>query len=48
MSLSDAIRGYIDLMVLYVLYEETSYGYKISKDILELTENQYYIKNKNL
>lgn len=48
MSLSDAIRGYIDLMVLYVLYEEPSYGYQISKDISELTEDQYNIKNTTL
>ncbi len=48
MSLSDTIRGYIDLMVLYVLYEEPSYGYQISKDISELTEDQYNIKNTTL
>lgn len=48
MSLSDTIRGYIDLMVLSVLYEEPSYGYQISKDISELTENQYNIKNTTL
>lgn len=48
MSLSDTIRGYIDLMVLFVIYEEPSYGYQISKDISELTENQYNIKNTTL
>lgn len=48
MSLSDAIRGYIELMVLFVLYDKPSYGYRISKDISELTENQYNIKNTTL
>lgn len=48
MSLSDTIRGYIDLMVLSILYEEPSYGYQISKDISDLTKEEYNIKNTTL
>ncbi len=45
---SDVIRGYNDTMILYLLLEEPSYGYEISKSIKELTEEKYIIKETTL
>ncbi len=45
---SDVIRGYNDTMILYVLLEEPSYGYEISKEIRLLTEEKYVIKETTL
>ena len=45
---SDIIRGYNDTMILYLLLEEASYGYEISKKIRELTEDKYIIKETTL
>jgi PadR family transcriptional regulator PadR len=45
---SDIIRGYIDTMILYVLLEEPSYGYEISKQIKTLSNGQYTIKETTL
>ena len=45
---SDVIRGYNDTMILYLLLEEPSYGYAISKSIKELTEEKYIIKETTL
>lgn len=45
---SDIIRGYNDTMILYLLLEEASYGYEISKKIRELTEEKYIIKETTL
>ena len=41
---SDVIRGYNDTFILYLLLEEASYGYEISKRIRELSEEKYIIK----
>ena len=45
---SDVIRGYIDVMILRVLYEGDSYGYEISKRITEISESRYTMKETTL
>lgn len=45
---SDVIRGYNDTFILYLLLEEASYGYEISKRIRELSEGKYIIKETTL
>ena len=45
---SDVIRGYNDIMILYLLIENPSYGYEISKNIKQMTEEKYVIKETTL
>ncbi len=45
---SDVIRGYNDTIILYLLWEEASYGYEISKKIREMTREKYIIKETTL
>ena len=45
---SDVIRGYNDTILLYFLLEGPSYGYEISKNIRELSEEKYIIKETTL
>lgn len=45
---SDVIRGYNDTMILYLLLENTSYGYEISKKIKEMSMEKYIIKETTL
>jgi len=45
---SDIIRGYNDTMILYLLWDESSYGYEISKRIKSLSEEKYVIKETTL
>ena len=45
---SDVMRGYIDLMILRVLWDGDSYGYAISKRITELAEKRYTMKETTL
>lgn len=45
---SDGIRGYNDMMILYLLLEEPSYGYQISREIKIRTEEKYVIKETTL
>lgn len=45
---SDVIRGYTDTMILYLLLDRPSYGYEISKNIKDLTEGRYAIKETTL
>ena len=45
---SDVIRGYNDTMILFILMEEPSYGYEISKKIRALSEEKYIIKETTL
>ena len=45
---SDVIRGYNDTMILYLLLEEPSYGYEISKRIRKMTDEKYIIKETTL
>lgn len=45
---SDVIRGYNDTMILYLLLDEPSYGYEISKRIKQLSNDKYIIKETTL
>ena len=45
---SDVIRGYNDTIILYFLLQKDSYGYEISKNIREITNEQYIIKETTL
>ena len=45
---SDVIRGYNDTMILYILKQEPSYGYEISKRIRRISEDKYIIKETTL
>lgn len=40
---SDVIRGYNDTMILFLLLQNPSYGYEISKQIKELSAEKYII-----
>ena len=44
----DAIRGYIDLMVLSILREHASYPYELVKTITEISGGAYAIKQTTL
>ena len=45
---SDVIRGYNDIIILYLLLSRPSYGYEISKEIRTLSEDKYIIKETTL
>lgn len=45
---SDVIRGYNDTIILYLLSRNDSYGYEISKNIKEISEGKYIIKETTL
>ena len=45
---SDVIRGYNDTMILYILMKEPSYGYEISKQIRNISDGKYVIKETTL
>ncbi|MCQ2588644.1 MAG: PadR family transcriptional regulator [Treponema sp.] len=45
---SDIIRGYNDTMILFLLSNNPSYGYEISKNIKSLTDEKYIIKETTL
>lgn len=45
---SDIIRGYNDTIILYLLLHKDSYGYEISKNIKEISEEKYLIKETTL
>ena len=45
---SDVIRGYNDTIILYLLKQNPSYGYEISKQIKEITSEKYIIKETTL
>ncbi len=45
---SDVIRGYNDIIILYLLLNDPSYGYEISKQIRSLSEDKYIIKETTL
>lgn len=45
---SDVIRGYNDIIILYMLLDNDSYGYEISKRIKDLSEEKYIIKETTL
>lgn len=45
---SDVIRGYNDTIILYLLLDNPSYGYEISKQIREISNEKYIIKETTL
>ena len=45
---SDIIRGHNDIIVLYMLKQQDSYGYEISKQIEIQTDGDYTIKETTL
>lgn len=45
---SDVIRGYNDTIILFLLLDEPSYGYEISRRIREITKEKYIIKETTL
>ncbi|MDP5276455.1 PadR family transcriptional regulator [Chengkuizengella axinellae] len=45
---SDVIRGYNDTIILYMLLDNDSYGYEISKNIREFSDEKYIIKETTL
>lgn len=45
---SDLIRGHTDTIILANLLKQDSYGYKINKEIMVKTENQYELKEATL
>ena len=45
---SDVIRGYNDTMILYLLWDQPSYGYEISKQIKAMSDEKYCIKETTL
>lgn len=45
---SDIIRGYNDMFILAILNEGDSYGYEISKQLADYSENEYVIKETTL
>ena len=45
---SDVIRGYNDTILLFLLLDAPSYGYELSKNIRELSDEKYIIKETTL
>lgn len=45
---SDVMRGYNDLMILSLLLEEDSYGYEISRQIKNISNEKYIMKETTL
>ena len=45
---ADAIRGYIDLMILSLLRRTPSYAYEIAQQISDVTSDEYVIKQTTL
>lgn len=45
---SDVMRGYNDTIILFLLLDNPSYGYEISKQIKSITNEKYIIKETTL
>ncbi|WP_075891534.1 PadR family transcriptional regulator [Actinomyces provencensis] len=45
---ADAIRGYVDIMILSVLRTAPSYAYELAHTISEVSEGEYTIKQTTL
>ncbi|MBO3725262.1 PadR family transcriptional regulator [Actinomyces bowdenii] len=45
---ADAIRGYVDLIILSLLSRQPSYAYELAKTITETSAGQYTIKQTTL
>lgn len=44
----DIIRGYVDIMILYLLLDEPCYAYALSKRIRQQTQEKYILKETTL
>jgi PadR family transcriptional regulator, regulatory protein PadR len=45
---SDIIRGHLDAIILRLIYEKDRYGYEISKEISQRTQDRFQIKEATL
>ncbi|MBF0698194.1 PadR family transcriptional regulator [Actinomyces bowdenii] len=45
---ADAIRGYVDLIVLSLLHQRSSYAYELAKTITQESAGQYTLKQTTL
>jgi PadR family transcriptional regulator PadR len=45
---SDIIRGHLDAIILRLIYEKDCYGYEISNEIIDRTNNEFKIKEASL
>ncbi len=45
---ADIIRGHTETIILARLLNHDSYGYQINKEIMEMTDNQYELKEATL
>lgn len=45
---SDVIRGYTDIIILYLLMDEPGYGYEISRKISDRSQGLYTMKETTL
>ena len=45
---SDVLRGTVDTMILYLLWDEASYGYEISRQIRSISLEKFVIKETTL
>jgi len=45
---SDIIRGHLDAIILRLIYEKDCYGYEISNEISNRTNNKFKIKEASL
>ncbi|CBZ02408.1 transcriptional regulator, PadR family [Clostridium botulinum H04402 065] len=42
------LRGYIDPIILCLLYDKDSYGYNLAKEAKELSNDKFELKKKEL
>lgn len=45
---SDVMRGYNDTLILYLIYDQPSYGYEIGRQIKEMSDGVYIMKETTL
>lgn len=48
LNTSDIVRGYIDTIILSRLYKNDSYGYEINKNIFNISDGNFEIKEATL
>ena len=44
----EMLKGYIDIIILSMLYKEDLYGYELAKRVKEKTDNQFELKEGTL
>ena len=45
---SDIVRGHLDAIILRLIYEKDRYGYEMSREISQRTNNEFQIKEASL